>query len=272
MNPWAQSGGEVLLAIGGICLSRRLARLPTSRCLAVWLLSLAVVLLFGVQRYTRGLEFVPPFSWVAATHTRFVLFPVIIPVLLLLPAAKHANSRLRVFLAVLVGMFILQFSVLPALLPAFNRSLLLNLKTRMDRDGVCLQGTGYTCGPAAAVTALRRLGLSADEGEIAVWARSTSMAGTPPDVLAETLREHYGSQGLTAKLRYFKSIPELKQGGLVLAVIKYGFWVDHYVTILSVTDTNVLVGDPLSGLTSCSCDDFGKMWRYSGIVLERPPP
>ena len=272
MNPWVESGGEVLLAVGGVYLSRRLARTPRACWLVAWLLSLTVVLLFGVGRCARGLEFVPPFSWLAATRVRFILIPLITPILLLLPAAKHPNSRIRLFVAVLVGMVILQFSVLPALLPAFNRSLLLNLKTRMDRDGVCLQGTAYTCGPASAVTALRRMGLPAEEGEIAVWARTTYVAGTPPDVLTETLREHYGDQGLTAKLRYFKSIPELKQGGVTLAVIKYGFWVDHYVTILSVTDTNVVVGDPLNGLATYSCDDFAKMWRYSGIVLERPRP
>ena len=153
MNPWLETGAEVLLAVCGVYFACRLARLPRPFWLAAWLISIAVVVLFGVQRYTRGLEFVPPFSWVAATRTRFVLFPLIIPILLLLPAAKIARLRLRFLLAVFAGLAILKFSVLPALLPAFNRSLLLNLKTRIDRDGVCLQGTGYTCGPAAAVTA-----------------------------------------------------------------------------------------------------------------------
>jgi len=270
MNPWLETGAEILLAVCGIYFACRLARLPRRYWLTVWLISITVVFLFGVQRYTRGLEFVPPFSWVAATRARFVLFPLIIPILLLLPAAKIASLRLRFLLAVFAGLAILEFSVLPALLPAFNRNLLLHLKTRIDRDGVCLQGTAYTCGPAAAVTALRRLGLPAEEGEIAVWAGSTSVAGTPPDVLAETLRRHYGAQRLTASLRYFKTIPELKQAGLSVAIIKYDFLQDHYVTILSASDTQVVIGDPLNGLVAFSYADFEKMWRFSGIILDRP--
>ncbi len=272
MNPWLETGAEISLAVSGIYFAYRLARLPRRYWLAVWLVALGVVVLFSIQRNISGLEFVPPFSWVAATRTRFVLFPLIIPILLLLPATKLPGARPRFFLAVFAGLSIVRFSVLPALLPAFNRTLLLNLKTSLDRDGVCLQSTGYTCGPASAVTALRRLGLPAEEGEIAVWARTTSMAGTPPDVLAETLREHYGSRGLTTTLRYFKNILELKQAGLSIAIIKHDFLEDHYVTILSVTDTNVVTGDPLNGLTTYSYNDFAKMWRYSGIVLQRSLP
>jgi hypothetical protein len=217
-----------------------------------------------------GLEFVRPFSWVGATRAKFVLYPLIIPILLLLPAAKLPGARARFFLAVLTALALLKFAVLPALLPAFNHKLLLSLKTRIDRDGICLQNTGYTCGPAAAVTALRRLHLRAEEGEIAVWARTTSVAGTPPDVLAKTLREHYGILGLTATWRDFKNIPELKQSGLVLAIVKHDVLEDHYVTILKVTDTEVEVGDPLDGLVSYSYADFAKLWRYSGVVLARP--
>jgi predicted double-glycine peptidase len=96
------------------------------------------------------------------------------------------------------------------------------------------------------------------------------VAGTPSDVLAETLREHYGGRGLTATLRYFKTIAELKQAGLSIAVIKFDFLEDHYVTILSVTDREVVAGDPLNGLVTYSYDDFAKVWRYSGVVLGRP--
>lgn len=270
MNPWLETGVEILLAVGGIYFACRLARFPRPCWLAAWLVAVGALLLFGVPRYAHGLEFVPPFSWLAATRVRLVLFPLIIPVLLLLPAAKTPQMRLRLFLWVVAGLAICKFSLLPALLPAFNRSLLLSLKTRIDRDGVCLQGTGYTCGPAAAVTALRRLGLPAEEGEIAVWAGTTSVAGTPTDVLAETLRKHYDSRQLNVTLRYFKSVPQLKEAGLILAVIKHDFLEDHFVAILSVTSTNVVAGDPLNGLVTYSYDDFARIWRYSGIVLDRP--
>jgi len=64
-------------------------------------------------------------------------------------------------------------------------------------------------------------------------------------------------------------LPELKQAGLSVAVIKFDFLEDHYVTILSVTDREVVAGDPLNGLVTYSYDDFAKVWRFSGVVLGR---
>jgi len=76
---------------------------------------------------------------------------------------------------------------------------------------------------------------------------------------------------LTAKYRTFKNIAELKQAGLALAVVKFGFMVDHWVTVLEVTDSEVIVGDPLNGLEKLSYDEFRKKWRFEGVVLKRKP-
>ena len=73
-----------------------------------------------------------------------------------------------------------------------------------------------------------------------------------------------------AHYRAFKDISELKQAGLTLGVVKFGFLVDHFVTVLGVTDAEVIVGDPLNGLDRMTYDDFCKKWRFCGIVLERP--
>ena len=67
----------------------------------------------------------------------------------------------------------------------------------------------------------------------------------------------------------FKSIEELRSAGLTLAVVKYGFLVDHWVTVLQVTDTEVVIADPLAGLDRQSYEEFAKRWRYEGIVLHR---
>jgi hypothetical protein len=95
------------------------------------------------------------------------------------------------------------------------------------------------------------------------------MTGTEPDILAEVLQQKYGKDGLIAEYRPFKSISELKQAGLTLAVVKYGFMVDHYVTVLEVTDSEVIIGDPLNGLDRMSCEEFRQKWRFVGIVLKR---
>jgi hypothetical protein len=59
---------------------------------------------------------------------------------------------------------------------------------RVDGDGVCRQSSHYTCGPASAVTVLRKLGLPAEEGEIAILSHTSALTGTEPDVLAKAGR------------------------------------------------------------------------------------
>ena len=95
------------------------------------------------------------------------------------------------------------------------------------------------------------------------------MTGTPPDILAEVLQKQYGKDGLVVEYRAFKNISELKKAGLTLAVVKFGFMVDHYVTVLEVTDSEIIVGDPLNGLDKMSYDEFRQKWRYVGVVLKR---
>jgi len=95
------------------------------------------------------------------------------------------------------------------------------------------------------------------------------MTGTPPDILAEALQKQYGKDDLLVEYRSFKNISELKNAGLTLAIVKFGFMVDHYVTVLEVTDSEVVVGDPSDGLDRMSYDEFQKKWRFVGIVLKR---
>jgi hypothetical protein len=113
------------------------------------------------------------------------------------------------------------------------------------------------------------LGFVAEEGEVAILAHTSSATGTPPDVLAHALAERYGKEGLVSEFRVFKNIDELKEAGLTLAVIRYTFWIDHYVTVFEVTKDQVIVGDPSLGLTAYGRDDFAEKWRFVGVVLKR---
>jgi predicted double-glycine peptidase len=268
MNPWVETAGALLLAVGGVLLASRLSHLQKPYWMSAYFVALAIIILFGLQRYINGLEFIPPFSWLAAGRVRFALCAIVAPLLVLTPLQQLPNRRLKILLGIFTGFAVIQYSLMPFLMPALIRKDLLALKTRIGRDGVCMQQTDYNCGPAAAVTALRQLGLPAEEGEIAIWAH-TSKFGTATDILAETLQSHYGARGLSAELRQFKDLRELAQAGLTLAVIKYGFLLDHFVTVLNVTDKEITVGDPLSGKSVYSYEEFAKVWRFSGIVLKR---
>jgi len=52
----------------------------------------------------------------------------------------------------------------------------------------------------------------------------------------------------------------------------FGFMVDHWVTVLAVTDSEVIIGDPLGGLGRMSYAEFEEKWRFVGIVLRRKTP
>jgi hypothetical protein len=119
------------------------------------------------------------------------------------------------------------------------------------------------------VTALRKLGLPAETGELAILAHTTSLTGTELPLLASALQKRYGPQGLVVEFRGFKDVAELKQAGLTLTSLKFSALADHCVTILGVETNRVIVGDPLGGLTSIPTEEFESNWRFVGIVLKR---
>ena len=73
------------------------------------------------------------------------------------------------------------------------------------------------------------------------------------------------------KCRYqrFDSIEQLKKTGITLVVIKEGFMLDHCIVVLEVLDNAVAVADPVTGRELIPIEKFEKIWRYSGIILER---
>ena len=113
------------------------------------------------------------------------------------------------------------------------------------------------------------MGLPAQEGEIAVLSRTSPIAGTLPACLQTALKNRYGADGLKCQYRTFDSIRQLKNAGVTLAVVRDVFLSDHCVAVLEVSDQMVTVGDPVLGKKSLSHEQFEKIWRFSGIVLNR---
>lgn len=202
---------------------------------------------------------------------RFATGGFAMAMLLVTPLSRLPVRRQRVMVGLLAAVAVCYFAVLPFLWPALVRGRLLATQTNIDPDGVCLQATGWTCGPAAAVTALRRLGLPAEEGEIAILAHTSPAYGTQADELAAVLSERYGAQGLAACYRHFADISELPRDRPTIAVIKLTFLVDHFVCVLSASDQEVVIGDPIRGRQHLTPDAFRAIWRFTGIVLRLQP-
>jgi hypothetical protein len=269
VNPWIETLGIILVALLGVFLGRLFSGLRKNYWQCGLLLSFILISMMVVARFNNSLLFIPPFSWVTAGRTRFVILAFAVTMGLTTPLSRLPRKCEKFTIGFLMAVVVFWFSVLPFLVPALIKDELRNLKTVVNPNGICLQSTGYTCGPAAAVTALTKLGVTADEGEIAVLSHTSPVAGTLPTCLSSALQKRYGNEGLKCQYRNFNSINQLRNAGITLAVVKDGLINSHCVTVLGVTDDMVTVADPVWGRTLMSHKEFEKVWRFSGIVLKR---
>lgn len=262
----AQTTGVILLAGFGIFLGRRISRWKSPAWLIGYIIPLLLVVIIGIPRWSPRIESVPPFNWLMADRFEFAAMALICTTLLTTPLSRLRPRRQRYFVFIFMVLFTTYFSVLPFLMPAFVYSRLSGLVTRIDHNGVCLQSNGYNCGPAAAVTVLRKIGIQAEEGELALRAHATRFSGTPSDSLCAAIRSCYA---VPCRTIYCRTVRDLKGKEPLIAVIKFSFMVDHYVAVLSVTDTEVILGDPLMGLRKCTHNAFERQWRKFAIVIEK---
>lgn len=269
MNPWLETIGVILVALSGVGLGLLFSRFRRSYWLLGYFLPLSLIFVLIVGRCVNWLGFVEPFSYIVAGRMKFVILSLAVSMGLTTPLSRLPRRFERVFICSLMAVVVGWFSVLPFLVPALLRERLANLKNLINSDGVCFQTTDYTCAPAAAVTALGKLGISAQEGELAVLSHTSPVAGTLPGCLEKALQNRYGTQGLECRYRYFDSVAQLRNAGITVAMVRDAFLSDHCVAVLEVSDRLVVVADPVAGKQWMSYDQFEKIWRFTGIVLRR---
>jgi hypothetical protein len=199
-------------------------------------------------------------------RTEFAVMGFACTLLLTTPMSRLRLRSQRRSVAILIVVFPLYFSVLPFLYPAFEYSRLADVDTMLDVDGVCIQSTHYNCGPAAAVTVLRRIGVPAEEGELALRSHTTRFTGAPMDSLSNAMRKKYA---VPCRIVYCRDVGELQDKTPFVAIVEFCFMIDHYVAVLSVTENEVTIGDPLEGLRTCTPEEFDKEWRGCAIVIDK---
>jgi len=271
MNPWLETTGVVLIALFGVFTGRACSRFRRPYWILGYILPSVLIAILAMVRFNNGLYFVPPFSWIAVGRIRFVVLSLAVSMGLTVPLSRLPYKFEKLIVCLLMAGFVFWFSVLPFLVPALIKGRLSNLQTKFDENGVCRQTTSYTCGPAAAVTALGKLGLRADEGELAVLSYSSPVIGTLPACLTSAIQDRYSADGLSCQYRRFDSIDQLKNEGITLAVVRDTFLLDHCIAVLDVSDDAVIIADPITGTRLMPCKQFEKIWRFCGIVLQRFP-
>ncbi len=137
-------------------------------------------------------------------------------------------------------------------------------------EGVCMQSSESSCGPASAATLLKLAGQSATEKQIAQES-FTSRRGTENWYLIRTLRRHglnalYSIGRSNQRDLPFPSIVGVRLGG------KNG--AGHFITILGRSGNRYVVGDPLSGREELDGTQLQERYYFTGfsIVLETNSP
>ncbi len=269
MNPWLETIGIIIVVFLGILAGKVFSNLRSGWWIFGYFMALVLIAILVATRFTDSLVFMPPFCWLTAGRIKFVVLSLAVTTGLTTPLSRLPYKFEKVTICILMALILVWFSVFPFLVPAVLRGHLLNLQTVVDSEGICFQTKDYTCGPAAAVTALRKLGLTAQEGEIAVLSHTSPIIGTLPQCLCSALQNRYKAEGLKCRYLRFKSIAQLGNAGITLAVVKDAFLTDHCVAVLEVSDKAVTIADPVLGKILMSHKQFEEIWRFSGIVLQR---
>lgn len=255
-----------ILVVLGIKLGRILG--PGKWWWVGFALTLAWVLLVAGGRRIERLAFVAPVSWAVDADVGPLVMTPVVAVLFTILIMRMPGRRPSKAIGTMMAVLLAYFGLLPALLPLAVRPSLAATVTIEDGRGVCLQTHNYTCGPAAMVTCLRRLGIAAEEGAVALEARAAPALGTDGRLLAAAVTRLYGQSGeVRCEFRYAGRVEELSVPAVVDMVIpKVG---GHYVAVLAVEGEQVLVGDPLKGEVWMARGDFEKWWRHGAVVFER---
>jgi len=130
-------------------------------------------------------------------------------------------------------------------------------------EGVCLQTSESSCGPACAATLLRLGGKTATEQEVA-RASFTSRNGTENWYLARTLRR-YGMQvqfAFASNVESMWPVPSIA-GVRLPAAGSTG----HFITVLDHIGDSYVIGDPLEGRIVRSRAELRDTYEFTGFFM-----
>lgn len=133
---------------------------------------------------------------------------------------------------------------------------------RRSRDeGVVLQSTMSTCGPASAATILNLLGHPASEREIAREA-FTSRGGTENWYLARALRR----RGVDVDFQIHSPDEDIVAGPSIAGVLLPGR-AGHFIAILDSAGEDVTFVDPIDGKHTMARSEMRERYRFTGFFM-----
>jgi predicted double-glycine peptidase len=269
MSLWVETIGILFMAVCGLATGAWASRRSPAARLTAMALAIGLVGIILLARYNTLWDLIPPLRPIAVGRLRFILMILAVTIGLTAPLNQLRSIVSRFATCVIMSVFLAVLITLPFLGPALVQENLSNSPTLLDVDGVCIQSQPFTCGPAAAVTALKYCGFQAAEGRLAVAARTSPVIGTSPWNLYRAVKSGYGDSGLRCSFRYLGSLDAIPGDSIALVIVKDAGLSDHCVTVLDYNDQTVTIADPMEGLVSVPRAAFAEQWRHCGIILQR---
>jgi predicted double-glycine peptidase len=268
MGGWFEIAGVITAAFLGGFAGRLFSRLKNPHwgwgyCLPLMLAFLLLLITYAGLNASN-----PFFAWISSGRLRFVLIALSVTMGAMTLIGRLTNRFQKALLFVVMIGVVAWGALMPFAMPLIIKKNLAQLPTLIDADNVCFQSTPYTCGPAAAVTALGQLGIRAHEGELAILSHTSPIIGTMPWDLYKAIEDRYAADGVDCRFRHFDSISQLREAGVTLAVVRDAFLLDHCVAVIEVGENTVTIGDPVLGKTLMTHKDFQNIWRFYGIALK----
>jgi hypothetical protein len=129
------------------------------------------------------------------------------------------------------------------------------------KNGVCIQSTPSSCGPASAATIARFLGKNITEAELA-HESLTYFGGTENWYLARALRK----RGFNVE---FRKLPANSENFPTPATagVKLAQGTGHFIALISRDGTNYVAGDPLTGKEVAPLSELRSEYTFTGFFL-----
>ena len=164
------------------------------------------------------------------------------------------------------GVFIPGLMVLDVTVP-YAKQLLMPADLRAYSDnwsnGVCLQSSESSCGPASAATLLRANGQSVTEKQIAQESFTTKR-GTENWYLLRTIHRH----GADAHFVVTSPGPEnIQYPAIAGVVLKSCGGAGHFIAILGAANGRLIIGDPLVGRQEIPRKMLSEIYAFTGFYI-----
>ncbi len=266
MSLWIENILVIGIAFVGLLTGAGISRLGKNAGLAACAASILFILFLAAARlYPEQLPNSIFWAFVSS-RIKFVLLSWFVPVGLAAAMPYLPRKSERWLTTVLIALFIYSFSVFPFLGAAVAAEELKYNLPRFDRNGVCCQSMPFTCGPAAAATALHHFGVDIGEGQLTQLSRCGMMLGTGEWELFNAVRTAANGR-LECEFVRCEDLPTLAVNQVLLVTLRQGVLYNHCAAILETDGQTVLLADPAEGLFRIPLYHVRQCWTKTGILL-----